>query len=75
PATGLPSWQRDALGRVSWAQRQVLLRMDDWPRHVLLLHLVERLSATEICARLNVPHTRVKPLLSGCAALIAAVTA
>uniref|UniRef100_UPI00117CEA79 RNA polymerase sigma factor n=1 Tax=Streptomyces sp. or20 TaxID=1828016 RepID=UPI00117CEA79 len=33
PATGLPSWQRDALGRVSWAQRQVLLRMDDWPRH------------------------------------------
>lgn len=71
----LPEWQRDALGQVSRAQREILLRLDDWRRHVLLLHLVEGLNGSRIAERLDVPPARVLPILSGCAALIAAVTA
>ena len=71
----LPEWQRDALGHVSRAQREVLLRLDDWRRHVLLLHLVEGLSGARIAERLDVPRARVLPVLSGCAALMAEMTA
>ncbi|WP_143663890.1 sigma-70 family RNA polymerase sigma factor [Streptomyces sp. rh34] len=70
----LPEWQRDALGHVSRAQREVLLRLDDFRRHVLLLHLVEGLNGTRIAERLDVPHSRVLPVLSGCAALMAGMT-
>lgn len=70
----LPQWQRDALGHVSHAQRELLLRLDDWTRHVLLLHLVEGLNTVQIAERLEVPRSRVLPVLSGCAALMAEMT-
>ncbi|WP_327075675.1 hypothetical protein OG196_44075 (plasmid) [Kitasatospora purpeofusca] len=74
PPCELEAWERAALRDVSWAQRQLLLRAQEFPRQVLLLHLAERLNTRQIAERLGVPATRVKGIVTGCAALAAALT-
>lgn len=73
PLGELEEWERAALHSVSWAQRQLLLRLDDFPRQALLLHLVDKLTAQQIAERLGVSRTRVMTVVSGCAALVAGV--
>ncbi|GAA2268263.1 hypothetical protein GCM10010232_70800 [Streptomyces amakusaensis] len=73
PLADLEEWERAALHRVSWAQRQLLLRLDDFPRQALLLHLVDGLTSPRIAERLGVPRGRVLSVVSGCAALVAEV--
>ncbi|AYV33177.1 Sigma-70, region 4 (plasmid) [Streptomyces sp. ADI95-16] len=71
----LPAWERRAMVAVTPAQRELLLRLDDIPRQVLLLHAAEGLNSVEIAARLDVARSRVLSLVSGCAALVAEVGA
>ncbi|CAK7279218.1 hypothetical protein [Streptomyces misionensis] len=75
PMHELEDWERAALHRVSWAQRQLLLRLDDFPRRALLLHLVDGLTGPQISERLGIPRGRVLSVISGCAALVAGVAA
>ncbi|MFI1840323.1 sigma factor-like helix-turn-helix DNA-binding protein [Streptomyces olivaceoviridis] len=74
PLRDLEEWERTALlHHVSWAQRQLLLRLEDLTRQILLLHLVEDLTTVQIAERLDVPRSRVLSVVSGCAALVAGV--
>ncbi|MDX2820029.1 GntR family transcriptional regulator [Streptomyces ipomoeae] len=53
----LPAWQQKALATLDEIRREALLRIEDLPRQVLLLHLVEGLDSHQVAARLGVERT------------------
>lgn len=62
PVEELEGWEREALGRVSTAQREALLRVGDGlARRVLLLNLADGLSSRDAARTLGVTRGRVLP--------------
>lgn len=73
PAASLASWERRELARMSAAQQEVLLRMDDTARQALLLHVGQGLNITDVARRLGVPRYQVLPVLGACASALRAL--
>ncbi|WP_432021326.1 GntR family transcriptional regulator [Streptomyces sp. 1222.5] len=65
----LPAWQREALATLDDTRRAALLRIDDMPRRVLLLHLVEGLDGKQIAARLGVDRWGIMGAYSAASSL------
>ncbi|MGW2368263.1 sigma factor-like helix-turn-helix DNA-binding protein [Streptomyces sp. NPDC001667] len=70
PVASLVSWERRELARMSAAQQEVLLRMDETARQALLLHVGQGLNITEVARRLGVSRYQVLPVLGACASAL-----